>query len=226
MDRVVKPEILDSLPPTDPRMAPTRRDLVRINWWMGNHRLMARALKQRFNGQAPRQLLELGAGDGTFLLQIAARTGWRNVDATLLDRQQIVGDRTLAAFTRAGWTTRTLTTDVLDWPRSCRADAIIANLFLHHFQDPELAGLLQDIARSTDYFVAIEPRRFRFPSLFWPAFLAIGCHPVTRHDAVASIRAGFRRHELTRLWPDQRHWRLSEQRAGWFSHLFIAEKIS
>jgi hypothetical protein len=55
---------------------------------------------------------------------------------------------------------------------------------------------------------------------------AIGCNAVTRHDAVVSVRAGFSGGELSALWPDQQNWRLTEQRAGMFSHLFIARKIS
>jgi hypothetical protein len=53
---------------------------------------------------------------------------------------------------------------------------------------------------------------------------AIGCGPVTRHDARLSIQAGFAGNELSELWPEKQGWRLSEQPAGWFSHLFIARR--
>jgi hypothetical protein len=49
---------------------------------------------------------------------------------------------------------------------------------------------------------------------------------VTCYDAVVSVRAGFAGHELSTLWPDKSNWRLTEQPAGAFSHLFIAQKIS
>jgi hypothetical protein len=44
---------------------------------------------------------------------------------------------------------------------------------------------------------------------------------VTRHDAVASVRAGFTGHELSRLWPDG-NWRLREELALPFTHVFSA----
>jgi hypothetical protein len=55
--------------------------------------------------------------------------------------------------------------------------------------------------------------------------LLIGCSWVTIHDAEASIRAGFVRQEMSALWPDKKNWRLTERRAGLFSHLFIAKRI-
>ena len=42
MKRLVQPELLDSLPPDDPRARGSRRDLRRVNWWMGHHVILAR----------------------------------------------------------------------------------------------------------------------------------------------------------------------------------------
>ena len=41
MNRIVQPELLDELPPDDPRAMRSRRDLRRINAWMRNHAIMA-----------------------------------------------------------------------------------------------------------------------------------------------------------------------------------------
>jgi len=38
------------------------------------------------------------------------------------------------------------------------------------------------------------------------------------------VRAGFSGGEISTLWPDKQNWRLTEQRAGAFSHLFVAQK--
>ncbi len=46
MNRIVKPELLDELPPADPRAVRSRRDLRRVNAWMRNHAIMARALAE------------------------------------------------------------------------------------------------------------------------------------------------------------------------------------
>jgi hypothetical protein len=132
-------------------------------------------------------------------------------------------------FETLGWHAEALKTDVLDWlkqPDTHQPDAIVANLFLHHFHDPELAGLLRMAAARTRVFIAIEPRRWAWSVAFRPLFWLIGCGPVTRHDAVISIAAGFVRRELSQLWPADGNWSLEEGPANLFSHLFIAKRLS
>ena len=63
----------DELPPGDPRAAGSRRDLRRLNTWMRNHAIMANALQTAATGQTPKRIVELGAGDGDFLLRVARR---------------------------------------------------------------------------------------------------------------------------------------------------------
>src|SRR5258706_15601151 len=96
--RIVQPEILDTLSPADPRAARSRRDLRRVNAWMDNHSIMARALQKSWNSPAPKQITELGAGDGNFLLRVAQTTSrhWPDVEVTLLDLQPNVSTETLA----------------------------------------------------------------------------------------------------------------------------------
>ena len=227
MNRIVQPELLDTLPPGDPRAAGSRRDLQRLNTWMRNHAIMIHALQTGLNGHTPKQITELGAGDGNFLLRVAQKTSsrWPNVNATLLDRQKVVTPQTLASFASLGWRAEAVVADVFDWPQTpAPAEIVIANEVLHHFDDARLAGLFRVIAGRTRLFIAIEPCR-----AYWPLFCsrllwAINCNSVTRHDATVSVRAGFVCEELSALWPDKRNWQLTEQRVSWFSHLFIARR--
>jgi hypothetical protein len=101
-------------------------------------------------------------------------------------------------------------------------DAVLANLFLHHF-DARLAELLAGAARLAPLFVATEPRRDAFTLAGSRLVGLIGANAVTRHDAPASVRAGFAGQELTALWPDQ-SWQTEERRAGLFTHLFVARR--
>jgi hypothetical protein len=254
MKRIVEPELLDTLPPGDPRAAGSRRDLRRLNTWMRNHTIMVSALQTAGNGQTPKQITELGAGDGDFLLRVAQlvsgngtpasgpagsetavaecrRLGnrrsvaWSEVNVTLLDRQNVVTPQTLAAFASLGWRAEAVVADIFDWPQTpAPAEIVIVNEVLHHFDDARLAGLFRVIAGRTRLFIAIEPRRAPWPLFCSRLLWAIGCNSVTRHDATVSVRAGFVREELSALWPDQKNWQLTEQRASWFSHLFIAQR--
>jgi SAM-dependent methyltransferase len=231
MKRVVEPEFLDTLPPDDPRALRSRRDLRRVNSWMGNAEILVAALVKARSlsafSQTRLQITELGAGDGNFLFRVAERTNWQNVHATLLDRQKNVSAETLAAFSKLGWRAETIVADVFNWAENENyAEVIVANLFLHHFEDARLAELLRAISRRAKFFVAVEPHRFHFPFPCAQMLRLIGCGEITRHDAAASIRAGFIRQEISALWPDEQNWRLTERRAGLFSHLFVAQKFS
>jgi Methyltransferase domain len=225
MKRIVQRELLDTLSPDDPRAVRSRQDLRRINGWMCNHVIMAGALKKIFHSNPPGQITEIGAGDGTFLLRVAQKISprWPDVKATLIDLQKNVSSETLTAFASSGWHAEAVVADVFDWPK-IDSDIVVANLFLHHFDGARLTELLQMVSRRTEFFIAIEPRRGCWPLFCSRLLWAIGCNDVTRHDAVVSVRAGFSGDELSALWPDKQNWQLTEQRAGAFSHLFIARK--
>ena len=229
MNRIVQPEILDNLLPQNPDAIASRRDLNRINRMMRNHVIMADALEKNWPGPPPGQLTEIGAGDGKFLLAVAQKISprWPNVRVTLLDRQKSVAPETLAGFTALGWRVEAVVADVFDWPRNFEPrGVVVANLFLHHFQEARLTELLYTVAPRAELFVALEPRREAAALFLTRCLWALGCNFVTRHDAAVSVRAGFDGHELSALWPDKQNWKLAEHRTGMCSHIFSARKIS
>ena len=230
--RDVKPEWLDCLAPDDPRAVASRRDLRRINWLMATRLAMSQSLNQVLLGSGPVNLVELGAGDGRMMLPIARRHArhWPKVSLDLVDLQPVVSEKTLRDYKAIGWNTRVVRADVFDWlaeSDSNKASAvIIANLFMHHFEGRRLRELIDGIAARSQAFICCEPRRTRLALLFSQLLGAIGCNDVTRHDAVASVHAGFRNHELTQLWPKTKSWRLQEGSSGLFVHRFQASRDS
>jgi hypothetical protein len=229
MERCVEAELLDELGPADPRAVRSRADLQRVNAWMGNCGIMTGALRSTCQGLKGGRLVELGAGDGRFLLRVARRLfpGWQGTRAVLVDRVKIIAPETRQGFAALGWRTEAVEADALAWvaqPGARAWDAMLGNLFLHHFHEVQLAGLLRAAARSARVFVALEPRRTA-RGLFFSRWLGlIGCNQVTRHDALVSVRAGFAGQELSRLWPADPGWTLEERPVGWFSHLFVARR--
>jgi 2-polyprenyl-3-methyl-5-hydroxy-6-metoxy-1,4-benzoquinol methylase len=231
-------ELLDELTPSDPRAMRSRRDLLRVNRIMGARGILARAMQPIILGCSKHRavrVLELGAGDGRLMLSIARQVAgsWPAIDLTFLDRQALIDATTRAAFAHLGWSTRTQVMDVLEWVEwpaklgaSIRWDLIVTNLFLHHFDQSQLRALLSAIAERCNALVACEPRRALLPLFGSHLMGAIGASRLTRHDAVLSVRAGFRDRELTSIWPDDRgDWQQLEGRAGPFSHLFRATRI-
>jgi hypothetical protein len=218
--RSIVPELLDLLPASDPRAQRSRRDLALINGTMRQSAIMALAMA-RF--PAPGLLADLGGGDGRFALDVAKRMSrnWRGVKVMVLDRHDIVSHQTRSGFEELGWRCEVMTGDIFETLPRLRPDIVMANLFLHHFDDAALARLFDAVAERTHSFVACEPRRSRFALAASKMVFALGANDVTRHDAVASVRAGFTGQELSALWPPQ-GWSLGEQAAFPFSHVFTA----
>lgn len=186
MQRIVVPEILDSLPAGDPEAIRSRRELRLINALMGNHRWLARKITAAW--QPGDTLLELGAGDGTLctrLAKVLPHSALAAVD---------IAPRPLLWPAGATWHQRDLFAAPLPDAR-----IVAANLFLHHFTEDSLAHIGAMIPSSCHLLLFSEPARRRLH--LWQGSLLAGIARfgrVTRHDMAVSIRAGFLGGELPR----------------------------
>jgi hypothetical protein len=225
--RSVEPELLDQMAADDPRVVRARRDLKRLNAVILQTGIMVRLLAQHWRDGRPRTILDLGAGDGTFMLSVARRLAarWPGVTVTLLDRQNIVSQETRETFSALGWKVEIVAADVfayLEQIKTSGVDIITTNLFLHHFEPEALARLLALAAQSSRLLVACEPRRNKFALRASRLLWAIGCNEVSLHDAIVSVRAGFSDEELSALWPSRDRFDLDERAARLFTHCFVA----
>lgn len=249
LPRVLEPETLDQLAPDDPQAQRARRDLRRVNAFMGARGILERALAKALAraeeavGGTPRglRILEIGCGDGRLMLDVARRRRerWPGAQLDLLDRQPIVDADTIAEYAACGWQARPLVADVLDWAvdrsSAARWDVVVANLFLHHFDAVALRRLLAGCARRADALAACEPRRSRFALGASHLIFFLGANAVTRRDGVLSVRAGFVGEELSEAWqagPPEGDpaeptsaWRLDEYDDGLFTHCFCASLV-
>jgi predicted nicotinamide N-methyase len=238
--RRVLPEVLDSLHSQDPLAVRARRDLRTVHRAMGTRRILLRALaklRSTWPTGRPLRVLELGAGDGRQLLEVARcmQPGWPAVELTLLDRQALLRPSTQQAYRALGWNAVACVGDVFDvalWradPAQAavrRWDLVLVNLFLHHFQDAPLQSLLADVAASSDRVLACEPRRAHLAWAGSHLIGLLGVNAVTREDAVLSVQAGFRAQEISDLWPAANPtWCLREYPAGLFSQVFSAQRL-
>ncbi len=227
LPRRVEAELLDDLAAGDPTAQRSRDDLRRLHRAMGTLAIAVRALDVATRNAPPRNILELGAGDGSMMLRLAQRraANWPGVKVTLLDRLDLVEPATLSGIRDAGWAVDVVAADVFEWLARldiAHWDVILANLFMHHFSPAALDRLLTMIAARSRVFFCCEPRRSLLPLAASHLVGLLGAGPVTRVDAVLSVHAGFTGQELSARWPDQHAWRLREYRAGLFSHGFLA----
>ncbi len=194
--RAVQPELLDGMAGDDPYAVRSRSDLVMINFLMGNLRWIRRAVACALaDGDLP--VWEIGAGDGGLVMQLA-EDGAAVTGVDLQPRPEEIGES-------ASWRE----SDVFDVLKEGISGVVVANLFLHHFQDRELA----EMGRMLDEVEVIcvsEPWRSRL-GLLEGYFLYPFVNSVTRHDMMISIRAGFRRGELPGLLGLGDEWELREE---------------
>lgn len=148
---------------------------------------MLRRIRQRI--RPGWRVLELGAGDGEFAMELAA--------------SGLCGAERICALDLAppppSWpkNARWIQGNVFDernWPP---ADIVVANLIMHHFNEDQLRWVGAQIRRTAFLFLACEPSRKRLPMLYG-ASVALACdfNCLTWHDMMISIRAGFRGDEL------------------------------
>jgi 2-polyprenyl-3-methyl-5-hydroxy-6-metoxy-1,4-benzoquinol methylase len=226
--RVVEPEILDRLAPDDPRALRARRDLRFVNALVLQDLVMARTLR-RYVTRPPRRLVDLGSGDGSFMLKVARRLGprWRGTEAILVDAQDAVTAPTRAAFAALGWTVSVAAENVFTFAARAPAapiDLVIANMFLHHLPEPDLVRLMAQVARMAPQFVVGELRRTRFVRESARFMWLMGVGDVICYDGRISATAAFRDKELSALWPGGEGWRTHEGAVTPWTHFFVAQR--
>jgi hypothetical protein len=203
VQRVVEPEILDTLPPEDPAAVASRRDLRLINGLMGNHRWLERRVRTlRRPGW---RMLELGAGDGTFGRRLVRKGVIQPGELLAVD----LAPRPADWPSDAGW----LQQNVLAG-ETPPAEVVIANLFLHHFEPGALRDLAMRLPAECEVMLCCEPARRALH--LWQARLlsVLPIGRVTKHDMPISIRAGFVGRELPELLGIA-HWKI-EVSTGFF----------
>ena len=85
--------------------------------------------------------------------------------------------------------------------RSASVDVVLCSQLLHHFVADDARVVLAELNRvARGWVVVADLRRSRAAAAgFWLASLALGFHPVTRHDGVVSVMRGFTERELESL---------------------------
>jgi hypothetical protein len=182
--RVVEPEILDGLAHDDPEAIRSRRDLRLVHFLMGNESCLLRVLR-RYAAEVKSGICEWGAGDGACAVRMAR--AFPGATITALD----LAPRPAGLDPRIVWQQG----DLLAGGAGTDGGILVANMFLHHFDRPQLQRL-GEMCRGFRVLLFNEPDRTRL-ALLWSALLWPLVGRVTRHDMPASIRAGFRRGELT-----------------------------
>lgn len=207
-ERVVAPEILDSLAPTDPAARRSRRDLRRLNSFLGCSRWILRSVRPH-NEAARLGIVELGAGEGELCRRLAEH----------MPGFPVTGLDLVAHPNPSGFDWRT--GNFFETLPGVLGGVAVGSLILHHLHDNELRRL-GTILSAFRALIFCEPLRSPWPMrLSRLALPFVGS--VTRHDMPVSQRAGFRSGELApRLGLDSRTWRVAEKESSRGTLRFLA----
>ncbi len=195
MRRVTSVEFLDHDLGTPPQIAALLDDLWRINRYLGglsSNRALLEAFFRR-TGLRAATWLEIGAGDGRLGVCLRERLRRRGftLECVALDRQ-----RSHLAARRAAL--RPVVADALALPFAPDSfDVVACNLLFHHFSGERAVALLAAMYAVARVAVLVSDlERHVLPYLFIRVAPWLVSNPLSRHDAVASVRQAYTRAEL------------------------------
>ena len=187
--RVLKPEILDTLPPDEARGS--LADLARINKHWGGHSTLRKLVDDVIPREEAFTILDVGSASGDMgrclseLRPLAQVTCLDYIESHLEGSQ---GSRVAA--------------DAFALPFRARSfDYVFSSLFLHHFTNEQVVELLAGFGRvARKQVLIIDLWRHPVPYYFisqtrW----LFGWHPVTVYDGAISVEAAFSQRELLDL---------------------------
>jgi ubiquinone/menaquinone biosynthesis C-methylase UbiE len=187
--RLIEPEFLEHAPPEEARA--NLADIVRLNERFGGHGVLRKTLAQVVNGNSTFTLLDVGSASGDTSRLISQLYPAARV--TSLDLNAV----NLAAAPKPK-----LLADAFQLPFQDNSfDYVFCSLFLHHFEDEQVTELLAGFYRVARRAVLVSDlERHVLSYLFFPATRPFfKWAPITVHDGMTSVRAGFRAEELRHI---------------------------
>ena len=183
--RVIKPEILDTLPAEE--ALASLRDLTRINRQWGGYSTLRRLMAETARRDETFSLLDVGAASG----DMGERIGEWYPGARVVSLDRIESHLASSGSRVAG--------DAFALPFGDKSfDFVFSSLFLHHFTDEEIVRLFSEFSRVARRAVlAIDLLRDPVAYYFLPFTRWIfGWNWVTVNDGPISVEAAFRPREL------------------------------
>ena len=222
--RATATEFLDR-PDCDPALAAASyRFMEVVNCHFGGIRIVRRFLAAETAGRhdgAPLRILDIGSGSCDIPLAVSrwARANGIPLHFTCLEMAGHAADIAHRQLARAGDpAVQLLQEDVFTHQPAEPYDCAVASMCFHHFSNAQILTLLQKLRDFVLNRVLINDlRRSRLASLAARLLLTgTGAPTGVRHDALLSVRRGFKISELSTLLRQLHSVRVSVEPARWF----------
>ncbi|MCZ6672181.1 MAG: class I SAM-dependent methyltransferase [Verrucomicrobia bacterium] len=214
--RKIGEEKLDSLPASHPHALANRKDLHLINRLMGTRRWFGRTLPDLVGTSG--RILELGAGHG--LLSDFLR---RRHDQASLWQWHALDIKPVPSRVTKGLQWHQA--DLMQFGDYNTFEVVFGNFILHQFDETKLQSLGDRFQQGPRALVFQE--LWRTSAFYWGSLLlTLFMHPVTKHDARVSVRAGFRGQELAdQLGLDSATWTVKVEYSPMGAYRMVALRL-
>lgn len=215
-------ELLDR-PDSDPRLAEQSYHFMRsVNHVGGGTRAVRAFLARELSGRTsatPIRIVDLGTGGGDIpvaLSEWAASRG-HHVEFTCVDHHAAALALARKWADAAPGTIRFQQADIFEYHPAEAFDYAIASMFLHHFSADEIDRLICHLRRFVRKALFVNDLHRGLLNYAACYLATLGRAAEIRHDALLSVRRGFRRRDLRRI--ADRHDRDAVIRRRWFCRI-------
>jgi SAM-dependent methyltransferase len=179
-----EPEILDQDGVPDELVERAYRDIARIHYWLGDTRLLVRAIRQ--DPLPVHRILDVGCATGLVLEEVGRRLGVEVVGADINPHPCIAAP---VPIVRA---------DAMCDPLPF-ADVAFAMHFAHHLREREVVHLIRNVGKFCRRFILLDLVRHPLPLALFRAFIAPLICPIDAEDGQRSIRRAYTPVEFRRI---------------------------
>ena len=184
MIRKIETEILEKHGLPDELVERAYRDLARIHRWLGNTKLIVRAIRQ--DPLPVRRILDVGCATGLVLEEVGRRLGVAVVGADINPHPSVAAPVPI------------LQADALRDPLPL-ADVAFSMCLGHHLSECDLEHLIRNVGRFCRRFILLDLVRHPLPLALFRLFVAPFVCPIDAVDGQRSIRRSYTPVELRRI---------------------------
>ena len=203
--RTNKSEIMDDFELQGEELGRTLNDLDNINSWLGGNKITIKGVEKilrKGSAKKPISIADIGCGNGAILRKLADwgtenRYSFELVGIDANTHAIAIGEKLSADYPEITFRSLNIFSEEF---KELKFDIILCTLTLHHFKDPEIIDLLnQLISQSNKGIIINDLHRSSAAYILFKAFCGVFVNnEIARKDGLISILRGFKRSDLDR----------------------------